>query len=290
VLLGVTGSVAAIKAPMLCEQLLRFADVRVVLTSAARHFLPPNAAPYGGGGGGGGGGESASAPADGGADADADAGDPLSAAFPPPARPVLLDAHEWRDWRRVGDPVAHIELRRWADCLVVAPLSANTLSKLASGACDNLLTCVARAWDVGRPPPPPPPPASPPPPPPPPGGAPAPSSGRPVLVAPAMNTCMWESPFTARHLRALGEVFGGGGGGGAGGGGGGGFCVVPPVAKALACGDVGSGAMAAPEDVARAVARALRRRGFGGEEVARAAGGAEEEEQEEEEEEGRRGG
>lgn len=235
VLLGVTGSVAAIKAPMLCEQLLRFADVRVVLTSAARHFLPPNAAPYGG--------ESGSAPA-----ADAD-NDPLSAAFPPQARPVLLDAHEWRDWRRVGDPVTHIELRRWADCLVVAPLSANTLSKLASGACDNLLTCIARAWDVSS------------------------ASAKPVLVAPAMNTCMWESPFTARHLRALEEVFGGAAGGD-------GFRVVPPVAKALACGDVGSGAMAAPEDVARAVARALRRRGFDGEEVARAAG----------EEEERRGG
>ena len=37
----------------------------------------------------------------------------------------------------------HIELRRWADCLVIAPLSANTLAKCAQGLCDNLLTCVA---------------------------------------------------------------------------------------------------------------------------------------------------
>ena len=36
----------------------------------------------------------------------------------------------------------HIELRRWADCLVIAPLSANTLAKCAQGLCDNLLTCV----------------------------------------------------------------------------------------------------------------------------------------------------
>lgn len=230
-----TGSVAAIKAPMLCEQLLRFADVRVVLTSAARHFLPPNAAPYRGG-------ASSAPPA---ADDDPNAADPLSSAFPRAARPVLLDEHEWRDWHRVGDPVTHIELRRWADCLVVAPLSANTLSKLAAGGCDNLLTCVARAWDVS------------------PGNA-----AKPVLVAPAMNTCMWESPFTSRHLGVLEEVFGGGGGEG-----GGAFGVVAPVAKALACGDVGAGAMAAPEEVARAVARVLLARGFAGEEVVRVAEG-----------------
>lgn len=48
----------------------------------------------------------------------------------------------------MGDPVVHIELRRWADALVIAPLSANTLAKLAGGLCDNLLTCVVRAWDV----------------------------------------------------------------------------------------------------------------------------------------------
>ena len=52
------------------------------------------------------------------------------------------DEEEWREWREVGDPVLHIELRRWADCLVVAPLSANTLAKCAQGLCDNLLTCV----------------------------------------------------------------------------------------------------------------------------------------------------
>lgn len=45
----------------------------------------------------------------------------------------------------------HIELRRWADALVIAPLSANTLAKAAGGACDNLLTCVVRAWDFSRP-------------------------------------------------------------------------------------------------------------------------------------------
>lgn len=44
------------------------------------------------------------------------------------------DETEWRQWRAVGDPVLHIDLRRWADVLVVAPLSANSLAKLANGA------------------------------------------------------------------------------------------------------------------------------------------------------------
>lgn len=51
----------------------------------------------------------------------------------------------------MGDEVMHIELRRWADVLVIAPLSANSLAKLAHGLCDNLLTCVARAWDWKKP-------------------------------------------------------------------------------------------------------------------------------------------
>ena len=45
----------------------------------------------------------------------------------------------------------HIELRRWADALIIAPLSANTLAKVANGLCDNLLTCVVRAWDWHKP-------------------------------------------------------------------------------------------------------------------------------------------
>jgi len=44
-----------------------------------------------------------------------------------------------QSWSRMGDPILHIELRRWADILLIAPCSANTLSKLASGACDNLV-------------------------------------------------------------------------------------------------------------------------------------------------------
>lgn len=45
-------------------------------------------------------------------------------------------------WKCVSDPILHIELRRWADLLVIAPLDANTLGKIASGICDNLLASI----------------------------------------------------------------------------------------------------------------------------------------------------
>jgi phosphopantothenoylcysteine decarboxylase len=62
-----------------------------------------------------------------------------------------------------------------------------------------------------------------------------------------MNTCMWDSPFTGRHLAELTSL---------------GAAVVPPVSKKLACGDVGNGAMAAVEDVAGACRQALRAQGW----------------------------
>ncbi|TKY65578.1 Phosphopantothenoylcysteine decarboxylase [Spatholobus suberectus] len=58
---------------------------------------------------------------------------------------VYCDKHEWQIWNGIGDPVLHIELCRWADIMVIAPLSANTLGKIAGGLCDNLLTCIVRA-------------------------------------------------------------------------------------------------------------------------------------------------
>ncbi|KAG0165193.1 hypothetical protein DFQ28_009109, partial [Apophysomyces sp. BC1034] len=88
---------------------------------------------------------------------------------------IHTDDQEWRMWKKKTDPVLHIDLRNWADIMVVAPLDANTLAKIANGLCDNLLTCVLRAWDLRK----------------------------PVLVCPAMNTNMWTHPFTATHLGVL---------------------------------------------------------------------------------------
>ena len=153
VLLGATGSVAAIRVPDLYRQ-LRLAGhaVKVVATAAARYFFDPAAL------------------------------DPLPLKQGPARNPavVVLDEDEWpgqgegRRYQR-QDPVLHIELRRWAELLLIAPLDANTLAKLAAGLADNCLTCVWRAWEPAR----------------------------PVVLAPAMNTLMWQHPFTSRHLRQL---------------------------------------------------------------------------------------
>ncbi len=88
----------------------------------------------------------------------------------------FTDQDEWSMWSQKGDPVTHIELRKWADLLLIAPLDANTLAKIANGICDNLVTCVCRAWDIGA---------------------------KPWLVAPAMNTLMWSHPFTRQQLSVL---------------------------------------------------------------------------------------
>lgn len=101
ILLGLTGSVAAIKGEELVGLLSQIGIVRIVATNAAGHFFKP-------------------------------------AALPPDAT-AFSDTTEWHDWAKKGDPVLHIELRKWADIFVIAPLSANTLAKIANGLCDNLL-------------------------------------------------------------------------------------------------------------------------------------------------------
>ncbi|MFA5358723.1 MAG: flavoprotein [Patescibacteria group bacterium] len=131
--------------------------------------------------------------------------------------PVVTDAAEWRGLNyKKNMPIEHIVLRDWADVLVIAPLSANTLGKIANGLADNLLTCIVRAWDPAK----------------------------PVVLAPAMNTKMWQSSFTATHLQSLKNIFQ--------------LCVVPPVSKKLACGDEGVGALAAITDIVAAVGVATK--------------------------------
>jgi phosphopantothenoylcysteine synthetase/decarboxylase len=48
-----------------------------------------------------------------------------------------------QDWKAIGDPILHIELRRWADMVVVAPCSADMLAKIAAGFSDNLAVSAA---------------------------------------------------------------------------------------------------------------------------------------------------
>lgn len=45
--------------------------------------------------------------------------------------PILTDTDEWNAWNKRGDPVLHIDLTKWADIFVIAPLDANSLAKIA---------------------------------------------------------------------------------------------------------------------------------------------------------------
>ena len=134
------------------------------------------------------------------------------------------DPHdEWKGWNRLGDPVLHIDLRDWADVLVLAPLSAHTLAKLANGLCDDTLSCVVRAWDLGH------------------GSRPA----KPILLAPAMNTAMWVHPLTGRQMKEFRELSPKA------------IRVVEPQEKMLACGEIGNGALASVNVIVEATRSAV---------------------------------
>ena len=55
---------------------------------------------------------------------------------------IYEDRDEWSMWKGRGDQVLHIELRKWADALLIAPLDANSMAKMALGLSDNLVTSV----------------------------------------------------------------------------------------------------------------------------------------------------
>ena len=132
--LGVTGGIAAYKAAELVRQLVKLgATVRVVMTEAATRFVTPVTFQA------------------------------LS------GHPVHCD--QWD--ARVANNMAHIELSREADVILVAPASADFLAKLAHGLADDLLSTLALARNC------------------------------PLLVAPAMNLQMWNNPATQRNVATL---------------------------------------------------------------------------------------
>ena len=147
---------------------------------------------------------------------------------------VNRDEHEYQMWGERGDPVLHIELRKWADLMLIAPLSANTLAKIANGLSDNLATLVCRCWDMTLKPY-----YS--------QTQPTEKGGglvRPALVCPAMNSLMWDHPVTAQQLAVLRHW---------------GYTVVGPVVKTLMCGEVGTGAMSSVPDIVQAVGESFDR-------------------------------
>jgi len=134
ILLGVTGGIAAYKAAELTRLLQKQgASVQVAMTEAATHFVGPVTFQA------------------------------LS------GQPVFTD--QWD--ARMANNMAHIDLSREADLVLVAPASADFLAKVAHGQADDLLTTLVLARDC------------------------------PLLVAPAMNRQMWENPATQRNAAAL---------------------------------------------------------------------------------------
>ena len=184
ILLGATGSVASIKIPLIIDKLLKIytpdrVSIQLIVTKAAETFLNN--------------------------------------------LKISSLVKIWRDEDSVsmidGETLLFRELRLWSDIFLIAPLSANTLAKLANGICDNLLTSVFRDWTD--------------------------TAVAPVLIAPAMNTFMYINPMTKKHLKILKESFA--------------FVeVLRPVEKVLVCGDIGMGGMREWVDIVEIVRHRIK--------------------------------
>ena len=134
ILLGLTGGIAAYKAAELARLLVQAGvDVQVAMTEAASRFITPVT---------------------------------MQALSGKPVHSDLWDAG-------IPNNMAHIELTRDRDAILIAPASADFLAKLAHGRCDDLLSTMCVARDC------------------------------PLLVAPAMNLQMWANPATQRNVQQL---------------------------------------------------------------------------------------
>lgn len=134
ILLGITGGIAAYKSASFARLLIKNGyDVRVIMTASAQAFITPLT---------------------------------LQALTGNQVHIDLLD-----ETAELG--MGHIELAKWADLLIIAPATANTIAKLAMGIADDLLTTVCLA------------------------------TAAPILVAPAMNQQMWQHPSVKLNLQTL---------------------------------------------------------------------------------------
>ena len=118
---------------------------------------------------------------------------------------VLTDVFQ-EDWPQ---EVKHISLAKKADLLLVAPASADVIGKLANGIADDMLTTTVLAM-----------------------------RGIPKLLAPAMNTNMYENPVVQDNLQKLAHY---------------GWEIIDPKEARLACGDLGKGALADVKTIVQAV-------------------------------------
>ncbi len=167
VLIGIGGGIAAYKVcPVISALAQAGIEVRVLLTQQGQAFIPP-----------------------------------LTVATLS-RQAAYTDESFWHPSQ--GRPL-HIELGEWADLLVLAPLTANTLGKLAHGLADNLLTNTVLAFTG------------------------------PILLAPAMNTDMWQQQAVQRNWETVLQNRR--------------FHAVGPGSGVLACDRIGTGRMAEPEDI-----------------------------------------
>lgn len=140
IILGVTGSIASYKSFDVARQLIKNGhEVKVILTSGALEFIRPETFRYLG------------------------------------VEDVFLPSDDFKtSYLRSGATVLHIDLVKWADKLVIAPASANTISRAALGLTNDLLTSIFTAF--GK---------------------------KPILIFPAMNTEMWNDIRIKEHKSKL---------------------------------------------------------------------------------------
>ncbi|MCK5727568.1 MAG: bifunctional phosphopantothenoylcysteine decarboxylase/phosphopantothenate--cysteine ligase CoaBC [Thiotrichaceae bacterium] len=137
ILLGITGGIAGYKSAELCRLLIKQqAEVRVCMTQSATEFISPLT---------------------------------LQALSTKPVHTDLFD-HE------AEAAMGHIELAKWADIIIIAPATANTIAKIAHGFADNLLTTIILA------------------------------SHAKLYIAPAMNQNMWQQPQTQQNIQQLASL------------------------------------------------------------------------------------
>lgn len=187
VLIGIGGGIAAYKVCEVVSRLFQAGfEVRVILTQASLAFITP-------------------------------------LTFTTLARHPAYTDQEF--WQPIHSRPLHIELGEWAEVLVIAPLTANTLAKLAYGLADNLLTNTVLA------------------------------SSCPVLLAPAMNTQMWQQQAVQRNWQQIGSDTR--------------YHSVGPAAGLLACASaadvkrhrIGTGRMAEPAEIIRSIQSILHTKG-----------------------------
>lgn len=119
----------------------------------------------------------------------------------------------------------HISLGDEADIMVIAPASANTISKISGGICDNLLTSIACAFT------------------------------KPVIIAPAMNTNMWENPIFQENLAKLH------------------YTILEPESGYLACGYEGKGRLCSIEKIFDKTVELLNKKSLSGKKIVITSGG-----------------